>query len=226
MRILIVEDDLELQGQLKRKLNHLGYQVSVADDGVEALFYIQEYEINLAIVDLGLPRMDGMELIEKLRNKQHELPVLILTARTGWQSKVDGLNVGADDYLVKPFQFEELIARVNALLRRSSGRTQSNLKIGPISLDINSNVVCVNDDEVSLTAFEYKVLEYFMMHPQKITSKLTLIDRLYDGDDEKDSNVIEVIIARLRKKLDPTGSIKPIETMRGRGYRFMKSAGS
>ena len=222
MRILLVEDDLELQGQLQRKLSHLGYQVSVAEDGVEALFYLAEYDINLAIVDLGLPRMDGMELIQQLRERSHKLPVLILTARTGWQSKVQGLNAGADDYLIKPFQFEELSARINALLRRASGRTQTTLHNGVISLDINSQIVCVNEQEVKLTAFEFKVLEYFMLNPQKITSKFTLIDQLYDGHEETESNVIEVIIARLRKKLDPSGALQPIETLRGRGYRFNK----
>lgn len=224
MRILLVEDDLELQGQLQRKLNHMGYQVSVAEDGIEALFYINEYDINLAIVDLGLPRMDGMQLIQQLRENKHELPVLILTARTGWQSKVQGLNAGADDYLVKPFQFEELSARINALLRRASGPTQTTLQTGPIRLDMSSQIVSVNDEEISLTAFEFKVLEYFMMNPQKITSKFTLIDQLYDGDEETESNVIEVIIARLRKKLDPSGVLQPIETLRGRGYRFKKLA--
>lgn len=222
MRILVVEDDLEIQGQLQRKLGQMGYQVSVAEDGVEALFYIDQYEISLAIVDLGLPRMDGMQLIQQMRADNHELPVLILTARTGWQSKVQGLNAGADDYLVKPFQIEELVARVSALLRRSSGRTQSKIQIGPISLDTRSQIVSLRDEELSLTAFEFKALEYFMMNPQKITSKLTLIDQLYDMDEETESNVVEVIIARLRKKLDPTGTLQPIETLRGRGYRFKK----
>jgi two-component system response regulator PhoP len=222
MRLLVVEDDLEIQGQLQRKLSHIGYQVSVAEDGAEALFYMAEYEITLVIVDLGLPRMDGMELIQQLRANNYELPVLILTARTGWQSKVQGLNAGADDYLVKPFQFEELVARVNALLRRSSGLTQTTLKMGPICLDVNSHIVCVNEEEISLTAFEFKVLEYFMMNPHKITSKFILIDQLYDVNEETESNVIEVIIARLRKKLDPSGTLQPIETLRGRGYRFKK----
>ncbi|MBX2847173.1 MAG: response regulator transcription factor [Acidiferrobacterales bacterium] len=222
MRLLVVEDDLEIQGQLQRKLGQLGYQISVAADGVEALFYVSEYDIALAIIDLGLPRMDGMQLIQQLRTNDHELPVLILTARTSWKSKVEGLNSGADDYLVKPFQFEELVARVNALLRRSSGRTQTRLKAGPISLDTSSQIILLNDQEINLTAFEYKVLEYFMMNPQKITSKFTLIDQLYGVDEETESNVIEVIIARLRKKLDPTGVLKPIETLRGRGYRFRK----
>lgn len=222
MRILVVEDDLEIQGQLQRKLGQMGYQVSVAEDGLEALFYMAEYEIALAIIDLGLPRMDGMQLIQQLRANNHDLPMLILTARTGWKSKVQGLNSGADDYLVKPFQFEELVARVNALLRRSSGRTQTKLQIGPICLDMSSQIISVNDEEVNLTAFEYKVLEYFMMNPQKITSKFTLIDQLYDINEESESNVIEVIIARLRKKLDPSGTLQPIETLRGRGYRFRK----
>ncbi len=222
MHILLVEDDLELQGQLDRKLNQLGYQVSVANDGVEALFYINEYDINLAIIDLGLPRMDGMQLIQGLRDDKCELPLLILTARTGWQSKVQGLNAGADDYLVKPFQFEELSARINALLRRASGPTQTTLQFGSLRLDTTTKIVCINDEEVCLTAFEYKVLEYFMMNPQKIISKFILIDQLYGGDEDTDSNVIEVIIARLRKKIDPEGKWKPIETLRGRGYRFRK----
>lgn len=220
MRILVVEDDLEIQGQLDRKLTQLGYQVSTASDGLEAMFYLTEYEVSLAIVDLGLPRMDGMSLIQQLRAEEHGLPVLILTARTNWKSKVEGLNSGADDYLVKPFQFEELAARVNALLRRSSGKTKSKLKNGPLCLEMSTQVVSSNNEEIDLTAFEYKVLEYFMMNPQKITSKFTLIDQLYDTNEEADSNVIEVIIARLRKKLDPDGSLKPIETLRGRGYRF------
>lgn len=222
MHILVVEDDIEIQGQLKRKLSHAGYQVSVAADGVEGLYYVNEYEISLVIVDLGLPRMDGMQLIQELRANNHEIPLLILTARTGWQSKVQGLNAGADDYLVKPFQYEELAARVNALLRRSSGSAQFKLQIGPICLDMISAVVCVNDVEVNLTAFEFKALEYFMMNPQKITSKFVLIDLLYGVNEETESNVVEVIIARLRKKLDPSGTLKPIETLRGRGYRFRK----
>lgn len=222
MRILVVEDDLEIQGQLQRKLSQIGFRVSTAKDGVEGLFYLAEYDIALAIIDLGLPGMDGMQLIAQLRQNNHDLPVLILTARTGWKSKVEGLNSGADDYLVKPFQFEELEARVNALLRRSSGRTQTKLAIGPISLDMSSQIIYVDGEEVDLTAFEYKVLEYFMMNPNRITSKFTLIDQLYDVNEETDSNVIEVIIARLRKKIDPNGSMKPIETLRGRGYRLKK----
>lgn len=222
MRILIVEDDKELQGQLQRRLLHMNYQVSVAEDGVEALFYINEYEINLAIVDLGLPRMDGIELIQRLRDDNQDLPVLVLTARTGWKAKVKGLDAGADDYLTKPFQPEELEARVNALLRRAGGFTRSTLSVGPITLDTKTCAVYIDEQEIDLTAFEYKVLEYFIMNPGKIITKPMLIDRLYDDNEDKDSNVIEVIIARLRKKLAADSSYQPIETLRGRGYRFMR----
>jgi two-component system, OmpR family, response regulator PhoP len=223
MRILLVEDDKELQGQLGRRLEHMGYQLNLAQDGEEALFYISEYEIDLAIVDLGLPKMDGIELIQRLRDDNYDFPVLILTARTGWKSKVKGLDAGADDYLTKPFQPEELMARINALLRRAAGFSQSKVTVGPISLDLKSSAVYVSDLEIDLTAFEYKVLECFMMSPGRIITKSMLTDRLYDDSDDKDSNVIEVIIARLRKKLDPQSRYQPIETLRGRGYRFMRN---
>jgi two-component system response regulator PhoP len=216
-----VEDDRELQGQLQRRLEHMGYQVNTAEDGVEALFYIGEYDIDLAIVDLGLPKMDGIELIQRLRDDGQGFPVLILTARTSWKAKVKGLDAGADDYLTKPFQPEELEARINALLRRSMGYTQSQLQSGPITLDLKTSAVFLHDQELVLTAFEFKVLEYFMMNPKKITTKSMLIDRLYEDSEDKDSNVVEVIIARLRKKLDPGGHYQPIETLRGRGYRFV-----
>ena len=139
MRVLLVEDDKALQGQLRRQLEHLGYQVNVADDGVEALFNMREYHIDIAIIDLGLPKIDGIELIQQLRDDNHGFPVLILTARTGWKAKVKGLDAGADDYLTKPFQLEELTARVNALLRRSDGFSQLTLTIGPITLNITSS---------------------------------------------------------------------------------------
>lgn len=221
MRILLVEDDLELQGQLERRLEQSDYQVNIAGDGPEALFYIDEYDIDLAIIDLGLPNIDGIELIERIRDREKGFPILILTARSGWKSKVEGLDAGADDYLTKPFQTEELLARVNALLRRAGGVTQSKISVGPFVLDTQTSEVFVDGEEVNLTAFEFKVLEYFMLHPRKITTKNTLLDRLYDDNEDSDSNVLEVIIARLRKKLDPGGRIKPIETLRGRGYRFM-----
>ena len=220
MRLLVIEDDIDLQNQLKNALEHADFIVDVAGDGVEGLYYGKEYQYDLAIVDLGLPKMEGMEVIKQLRALGKVYPILILTARGGWKTKVQGLDIGADDYLVKPFQMEELQARIHALLRRAAGLAQSIIKRGPITLDLKNKRVQLAEAELDVTAFEYKILEYFMMHPDQIVSKSMLIDYLYAQDDEKDSNVIEVIIARLRKKLDPTGKNKPIETLRGRGYLF------
>mgnify|MGYP000515238117 CR=1 FL=1 len=224
MRILLVEDDKEIQGQLQKLLERREFQLSLADDGIEALYHVGEYEIDLAIVDLGLPKMDGLELIRKLRDGQQTFPILVLTARSAWKAKVEGLDAGADDYLTKPFQPEELLARVNALLRRSSGRTSSRVELGPLSLDTRSNAIYLNELELDLTAFEFKVLEQFLMQPNKIITRSMLIDRLYDQQEDRDSNVVEVIIARLRKKLDYDGGYRPIETLRGRGYRFVSGS--
>lgn len=221
MRILVVEDDVELQAQLQQRLQQLDYQVNIAGDGEEALYFIGEYEFDLAVIDLGLPKIDGIAVIEHLRSNHHSLPILILTARSGWKSKVQGLHAGADDYLTKPFQPEELDARIHALLRRSSGFTKNQLTIGPITLDLATNAVFVNQQEINLTAFEYRLLEHFMRNPRKIISKTQLSDRLYEDNEDKDSNVLEVMITRLRRKLDPEGLYRPIETLRGRGYRFM-----
>lgn len=220
MRVLVIEDDVDLQEQLKNALNHSDFIVDVASDGVEGIYYGNEYQYDLVIVDLGLPKMDGMDVIQKLRESGHHYPILILTARSGWKSKVQGLDIGADDYLVKPFQMEELLARANALMRRAAGQAQSVISKGPITLNLKTKRVQLNGDELDVTAFEYKILQYFLTHPDQIVSKPMLVDYLYAQDDEKDSNVIEVIIARLRKKLDPSNSLKPIETLRGRGYLF------
>jgi two-component system response regulator PhoP len=225
MRLLLVEDDGELRGQLRRLLQRSGYQVEVAEDGIEALYYLNEYEIDLAVIDLGLPKLDGIDLIHQIRDAGFGFPVLILTARVGWKEKVKGLDAGADDYLTKPFQPEELSARINALMRRVSGFTQTRLVVGPISMDIKANTVYVQGQEVDLTTFEYKILEHFMMNPGRLTTRATLVDRLYADDEDKSSNVIEVIIARLRKKLDPESTYEIINTLRGRGYRFMSDKG-
>jgi len=221
MRVLVVEDDIELQGQLQRRLLQADFHVNVAGTAAEALFYAAEYTLDLAIVDLGLPEIDGIELIKRLREEGRDFPILILTARSGWKEKVRGLDAGADDYLTKPFQAEELAARINALVRRSTGYGQKLLSAGPIALDAQNSIVYLNGEELSLTAFEFKVLDYFMNKPRKVITKFMLIDHLYDDAEDRESNVIEVIIARLRKKLDPDGSLQPIETLRGRGYRFM-----
>ena len=220
MRVLIVEDDARLLTQLDQLMQKQGYSVDLADDGKKALFLFEEYPYDAAIVDVGLPIIDGFELLRTIRQKRINCPVLILTARDRWQEKVEGLDAGADDYLTKPFQEEELLARVNALIRRSSGQSSPKVEIGPITLDTVTQEVLVADEVLDLTAYEYKVIEYLMMNPKKIVSKTELTEHIYDQDFDLDSNVIEVFVGRLRKKLDPDNSYKPIETLRGRGYRI------
>ncbi|MBE1288078.1 MAG: response regulator [Alteromonadaceae bacterium] len=220
MRLLIVEDTPQLLVQLDMFFQKNGFSVDLADDGERALFLLKEYEYDAAIIDLGLPKLDGLEVIKAARKLDIKVPVLILTARDSWQQKVDGLDAGGDDYLTKPFHEEELLARVKALIRRSSGHASSELKAGPITLDLSLQQVYVSEQPLELTAYEYKVLEYLMLHPKKVISKSELTEHIYDQDFDLDSNVIEVFVGRLRKKLDPDNSIKPIETLRGRGYRL------
>ena len=190
-------------------------------DGQDGLYRAREFQYDILVVDVGLPLISGIEVIEQLRSEENAVPILVLTARSSWQDKVYGLKAGADDYLVKPFQQEELVARIQALLRRVGGYTSSTLSQGPLQLNIENQSVLLNDSELNLTAFEYKLLQYFMLHPNKVASKQTLADYLYDEEHESDSNVIEVIVARLRQKIDPKNNWKPIETLRGRGYRFV-----
>ena len=220
MRVLIVEDEDTLRDQVKRFLADNGYVVDQAENGEEGFYLGSEYPMDVAIVDLGLPDISGIELIQRLRKAGKVFPILILTARTRWQEKVEGLDAGADDYLVKPFHFEELLARLNALIRRAAGQSHPVIQSGPIELDTASQVVRVAGNELDLTAYEYKVLEYLMLHQGNVVSKTVLTEHIYEQDFDRDSNVIEVFIGRLRKKLDPDGSLQPIETLRGRGYRF------
>lgn len=220
MRLLVIEDDVTLRETLTQELIELGFAVEQAADGTEGLYFAQEYPIDLAIVDLGLPGMSGLDIIRQVRADGKTYPILILTARDRWEDKVDGLSAGADDYVVKPFHFEEVSARVNALLRRSGGWASSQLDAGPVSLDMSRQELKVSEAAIELTSFEYKIIEYLMVRAGQVISKAELTDRLYDQDFERDSNVIEVFIGRLRKKMDPDNSIKPIETLRGRGYRF------
>jgi two-component system response regulator PhoP len=220
MRLLVIEDDETVRESLCRQLAAAGFGIEQAADGKEGLYFGREYPIDLAIVDLGLPEMSGLEVIRELRAKGKAYPILILTARDRWEDKVDGLDAGADDYVVKPFHYEEVSARVNALLRRSGGWATSILSAGPVSLDTTRQELKVNDAEVELTSYEYRIIEHLMMRAGEVISKSDLTDRLYDQDFECDSNVIEVFIGRLRKKIDPDNTIKPIETLRGRGYRF------
>lgn len=220
MRLLVIEDDATLRESLATQLATNGFGVEQAADGREGLYFALEYPVDLAIIDLGLPEMSGLDIIKALRAKGKTYPILILTARDRWQDKVDGLSAGADDYVVKPFHFEEVSARVNALLRRTGGWASSILEAGPVKLDLQRQEVSVEGGAVELTSFEYRIIEYLMVRAGKVISKTELTERLYDQDFERDSNVIEVFIGRLRKKLDPDNTLKPIETLRGRGYRF------
>ena len=220
MRLLVIEDDDTLRESLAAQLADAGYAVEQAADGREGLYFAMEYPVDLAIIDLGLPEVSGLDIIREAREKGKTYPILILTARDRWQDKVDGLSAGADDYVVKPFHFEEVGARVHALLRPSGGWASSVMTAGPVVLDMGRQEVRVDDSPVELTSFEYKIIEYLMLRAGQVISKTELTERLYDQDFERDSNVIEVFIGRLRKKLDPENALKPIETLRGRGYRF------
>ncbi|MDP2706524.1 MAG: response regulator transcription factor [Burkholderiales bacterium] len=225
MRLLVIEDEASLRRQLSEQLRAAGYVVDDAANGNDGLLHGREYPVDLAVVDIGLPDLSGIEVIRAWRKQDKRFPVLILTARGRWQDKVEGLEAGADDYLVKPFHFEELLARVNALLRRAAGLAQPVLTCGPVVLDTAAQQVRVNKHALELTAYEYKVLEYLMLHAGDVVSKTTLTEHVYDQDFDRDSNVIEVFIGRLRKKLDPEDRFKPIETLRGRGYRFTLPCG-
>lgn len=220
MRILVVEDEPALQQQICSELAKLSYAVDATGDGKEAYYLASEYPFDAAIVDLGLPGLSGLDVISRLRSDGSQLPILILTARSSWQDKVSGLEKGGDDYLTKPFRMEELSARLKALLRRAAGATGQLLQCGPIQLNVSNQQVSLNGNKVDLTGYEYKLLEHLMHERHRVLSKDQLAAHLYPHDEESDSNVIEVLVARLRKKLDPRGTLQPIETLRGRGYRF------
>jgi two-component system response regulator PhoP len=220
MRLLLIEDDAALRLGLARQLQADGYRVDQAADGADGLFQASEYPVDLAIVDLGLPKMSGITVIQRLRAQGRTFPILVLTARGSWQDKVVGLEAGADDYLVKPFEYPELAARVKALLRRSLKAATDVLTLGPVSMDFSAQIARLNGEVMDLTAFEYRLLEYLVRERSRVVSKQELADYLYPHDEDRDSNVLEVLIGRLRRKLDPQGTLAPIETLRGRGYRF------
>ena len=220
MKLLVVEDEALLRHHLQTRLTDSGHVVEAVADATEALYRSEQYNHDLAVIDLGLPGMGGLDLIRELRSRGKIFPILILTARGNWQDKVEGLAAGADDYVVKPFQFEELEARLNALLRRASGFTQAAIVAGPLLLDLNRKQATLDAQPLALTAYEYRILEYLMRHHQQVVSKDRLMEQLYPDDDERDPNVIEVLVGRLRRKLEGPTGFRPIETVRGLGYLF------
>lgn len=223
MRLLIVEDDAVLRTQLQQALTESGFAVDVACDGEDGLHCALEYALDLAVIDVGLPKRDGVSLVRELRKHNKTYPVLILTARDHWTDKVKGLEAGADDYLTKPFHLAELKARINALLRRSAGVADPVLRHGRVELDTRAKTLTVEGAGVAITAYEYKVLEYLMLHAGEAISKTQLSEHIYDESVERDSNVMEVFIGRLRRKLQAHGEEQLIETVRGQGYRFPKA---
>lgn len=224
MKLLIVEDDPDLRRQLNTGLTERGYTIEEAEDGEEALYLGCEYPYDLAVVDIGLPKLSGIEVIRRWRSADRNFPILVLTARGDWKDKVEGLEAGADDYLVKPFHSEELVARLNALLRRAAGHASPKMVFGPLALDTNARVVTLHGEPVKLTSYEYRTLEYLVINTGKTISKAELTEHLYHQDFDRDSNVLEVFIRRLRQKLDPDQTLQPIETVRGLGYRFVLQA--
>jgi two-component system response regulator PhoP len=220
MRVLVIEDDAALRTQLVENLKGAGFVVDAAADGDEGVYYGREYDYDAAVVDLGLPKRNGISVIQALRGDGRRFPILILTARVRWQDKVNGLEAGADDYLTKPFHMEELRARLNAIMRRAAGHASPVITVGPFALDTLRKEVRVSGAAIELTAFEYRVLEYLVLNAARVVSKTELTDHLYEQDYDRDSNVIEVFIGRLRRKLDPDGALNPIRTVRGQGYRF------
>ena len=224
MRLLLVEDDAPLRLSLALRLEADGFRVDQAADGEDGLFQAREFPVDLAIVDLGLPKLSGTALVQRLRADGKTLPILVLTARSTWQDKVAGLEAGADDYLTKPFEYPELAARIKALLRRAMKAATDVVAFGPatspLAIDLAAQAVQLAGAPLELTAFEFRLLEFLVRERARVVSKQELSDYLYPHEDDRDSNVLEVLIGRLRRKLDPAGSLAPIETLRGRGYRF------
>jgi len=220
MRLLLIEDEALLRENLQQFLTKNSYSVDSAADGREGLFLGSEHPYDVAVIDIGLPEINGIDVIKQLRAQDITYPILILTARGNWQDKVEGLESGGDDYLVKPFHNEELKARLNALTRRSKGHASPEIQLGTLTINTASKIVSVAKIPVTLTQYEYNTLEYMALNKERVISKTELTEHLYDQDFDLDSNVIEVLIGRLRKKIDPQGELKPITTLRGQGYRL------
>ena len=221
MRVLLVEDDPDLSRQLKASLADAGYAVDYAPDGEEAQFLGETEPYDAVVLDLGLPKTDGVTVLERWRKAGVAAPVLILTARGAWSEKVAGFDAGADDYLTKPFHTEELLARLRALVRRAAGHAQPALSCGARRLDPKAARASVDGEPLRLTSLEYRLLHYLMLHQGRVISRTELVEHLYDQDFDRDSNTIEVFVGRLRKKIGPDR----IETVRGLGYRLLPLAG-
>jgi two-component system OmpR family response regulator len=217
MRLLLVEDEATLRATLRRSLEAAGYVVDEADNGVDALHLGDTEAFDAVLLDLGLPRLDGLSVLRRWREAGRTMPVLILTARDSWHEKVDGIDAGADDYLSKPFHFEELLARLRALIRRAQGLASPLLRCGAVALDTRSGRVTLAGEPVTLTSHEYRLLAYLMHRPGQVVSRSELTEHLYAQDHDRDSNTIEVFVARLRRKLPPGC----IDTVRGLGYRLV-----
>lgn len=215
MRLLVVEDDTELNRQIVAALSHAGYAVDKAFDGEEGQFLGETEPYDAVVLDMGLPKIDGISVLQAWRRAGHNMPVLILTARDRWSDKVQGFDAGADDYVPKPFHMEEVLARLRALLRRSAGHASSELICGPLRLDTRAGRVTVDGNPVKLTSHEYRLLAYLLHHTGRVISRSELIEHMYDQDFDRDSNTIEVFVGRLRRKL----GVDVIQTVRGLGYR-------
>jgi len=221
MRVLLVEDDADLSRQLKMALGDAGYAVDHAADGEEAHFLGDTEPYDVVVLDLGLPKIDGVSVLERWRRDGKTTPVLILTARGAWSDKVSGFDAGADDYLTKPFHTEELLARLRALVRRAAGHSSPNLSCGGLRLDPRAARASVNGEPLRLTSLEYRLLHYLMMHQGRVIGRTELVEHLYDQDFDRDSNTIEVFVGRLRRKL----GVDVIQTVRGLGYVLQAPTG-
>jgi|TARA_B110000495_G_scaffold202070_2_gene221146 two-component system, OmpR family, response regulator PhoP len=225
-RVLLAEDDEVLRGQLIDLLTTRQFVVESFGDGAAALDFGLNQAFDLAVIDLGLPKLPGLDVVKALRSAGLDQPILILTARADWHDKVQGLEAGADDYLVKPFHIEELVARLGALSRRAGGALQTSLSLGPLSMDVKAKSVLVTGQALTLTAYEYGLLHLLLRRPGQIVSKSELSDHLYQEDLDRDSNVIEVFVGRLRRKLAAVTAELRIETHRGQGYRLIQQSAS
>lgn len=219
MRILVVEDDQDLNRQLADALGEAGYVVDQAYDGEEGHFLGDTEPYDAVILDIGLPQMDGLTILEKWREENRKMPVLLLTARDRWSDKVSGIDAGADDYVAKPFHIEEVLARVRALIRRAAGHASSEIVCGPLRLDTRASKATIDGTTLKLTSHEFRLLAYLMHHTGEVVSRTELVEHLYDQDFDRDSNTIEVFVGRLRKKM----GVDMIETVRGMGYRMKET---